>query len=74
MAEETFKDPRTDRELILALIQMVSAVRQQNQSILNAIDNLSLKMTNDQTETRKALDAIKCGVLDTNLAVKYPNK
>lgn len=74
MAEEAFKDPRSDRELILALIQMVSAVRQQNQSILNAIDNLSLKMTNDQVETRKALDAIKSGVLDTNLAVKYPNK
>lgn len=73
MAAEAFKDPRSDRELILALIQMVSAVRQQNQSILNAIDNLSLKMTNDQVETRKALDAIKCGVLDTNLAVKYPN-
>ena len=74
MAAEAFKDPRSDRELILALIQMVSAVRQQNQSILNAIDNLSLKMTNDQVETRKALDAIKSGVLDTNLAVKYPNK
>ena len=73
MAEEAFKDPRSDRELILALIQMVSAVRQQNQSILNAIDNLSLKMTNNQTETRKALDAIKSGVLDTNLAVKFPN-
>ena len=73
MAEEAFKDPRSDRELILALIQMVSAVRQQNQSILNAIDNLSLKMSNDQVENRKALDAIKSGVLDTNLAVKYPN-
>ena len=73
MAAEAFKDPRSDREPILALIQMVSVVRQQNQSILNAIDNLSLKMTNDQVETRKALDAIKCGVLDTNLAVKYPN-
>ena len=73
MAAEAFKDPRSDRELILALIQMVSAVRQQNQSILTAIDNLSLKMTNDQVENRKALDAIKSGVLDTNLAVKYPN-
>ena len=61
MAEEAIKDPRSDRELILALMQMVAAVRQQNQSILNAIDNLSLKMTNDQTETRKALDAIKSG-------------
>jgi len=74
MAEEAFKDPRSDRELILALMQMVAAVSQQNRSILNSIDNLSLKMTNNQVETRKALDAIKSGVLDTNLAVKYPNK
>lgn len=73
MAEEAFKDPRSDRELIFALVQMVAAVSQQNRSILNSIDNLSLKMTNDQVETRKTLDAIKCGVLDTNLAVKYPN-
>lgn len=73
MAEEAFKDPRSDRELIFALMQMVAAVNQQNRSILNAIDNLSLKMTNDQTETRKVLDVIKSGVLDTNLAVKYPN-
>ena len=70
MAAEAIKDPRSDRELILALIQMLAAVRQQNQSILNAIDNLSLKMTNDQTENRKALDAIKAGVLDTKTAVQ----
>lgn len=43
------------------------------QKLANAVENLALQTTNNQVETRKALDAIKSGVLDTNLAVKYPN-
>ena len=39
-----------------------------------SVDNLALQTTNNQVETKKVLDAIKTGVLDTNLAVKYPNK
>ena len=43
------------------------------QKLANAVENLALQTTNNQVENRKALDAIKSGVLDTNLAVKYPN-
>ena len=39
-----------------------------------AVENLALQTTNNQVENRKALDAIRTGILDTNLAVKYPNK
>ena len=35
-----------------------------------AVENLALQTTNNQVENRKSLDAIKGGVLDTNLAVK----
>lgn len=38
-----------------------------------AVENFALQTTNNQVETKKTLDAIKLGVLDTNLAVKYPN-
>ena len=39
-----------------------------------SVENLALQTTNNQVETKKALDAIKTGVLDTNLAMKYHNK
>ena len=39
-----------------------------------AVDNLALQTANNQAENRKAFAAIRAGVLDTNLAVKYPDK
>lgn len=42
------------------------------QKVARAVENLALQTTNNQVENRKALDAIKTGILDTNLAVKFP--
>ena len=39
-----------------------------------SVENLALQATNNQAEMRRTLDAIKTGVLDTNLAVKFPEK
>lgn len=42
--------------------------------IANCVDNLALQTTNNQIENRKVLDVIKVGVLDANLALKFPTK
>ena len=68
MTEEEIK------EKIDYLIQIGSSNASRIEKLRLAIENLELQTTNNQVETKKALDAIKTGVLDTNLAMKYHNK
>ena len=55
------------------LIRLASYNARKLESLTLAVENLALQTTNNQVENKKTLDAIKTGVLDTNLAVKFPN-
>ena len=55
------------------LIRLANYNARKLESLTLAVENLALQTTNNQVENKKTLDAIKTGVLDTNLAVKFPN-
>ena len=67
-----------DTETILYKIEQIETSLKGLAILLNkvglAVENLALQTTNNQVETRKTLDAIRGGVLDTNLAVKLSQK
>lgn len=71
MSDEEFKYIKDQFDFIKMKIDFLSA---DFRKVTLAVENLALQTTNNQVETKKVLDAIKMGVLDTNLAVKYPNK
>ena len=74
MSKEYEKEFEEVHKKIAALYLSIMGIVKSISEIRLAVENLALQTTNNQVETRKALDAIKSGVLDTNLAVKYPNQ
>ena len=67
-----------DTEHILDMIgkieENIKALATALNKVSLAVENLALQTTNNQVETRKTLDALRGGVLDTNLAVKFSQK